>query len=54
MPKYTLTITLNTGEAHSFTVDRMPRHWKSWLMQQLPYGTTFTGASFERKVADNG
>lgn len=45
-----LTITLRSGETHSFDVAKMPRHWNSWLMQQLPYGTVFTGATFNRKV----
>jgi hypothetical protein len=46
---FTLTITLESGEAHSFTVAKMPRHWKSWLMRQLPYGTAFMGATFKRE-----
>jgi hypothetical protein len=45
---FTLTITLRSGEAQSFTVAKMPAHWKSWLMRQLPYGTDFQGASFSR------
>lgn len=45
-----LTITLADGAAHSFEVDRMPRHWNSWLMQQLPYGTVFLGATFKREA----
>lgn len=45
---FTLTITLADGTAFSHTVKRMPRHWKSWLMQQCPYGTPFQGATFTR------
>jgi hypothetical protein len=38
---YRLQITLRSGETHSFTVSRVPRHWKSWVMDQLPYGTDY-------------
>lgn len=48
--RYRLTITLNTGKSHSFEVKRMPRAWKSWLMRQLPYGSDFYAAVFEREV----
>lgn len=48
--RYRLRITLNTGESHSFEVKRMPQHWKSWLMQQLPYGSDFYAAVFEREA----
>jgi hypothetical protein len=44
----TLTITLRDGNAHAFTVAKMPRHWKSGVMQQMPYGTSFQGARFTR------
>jgi hypothetical protein len=26
----------------------MPRFWNSWLMQRMPYGTNFQGATFSR------
>jgi hypothetical protein len=41
------------GRKRSFTFTRegMPRHWKSWVMQQCPYGTNFYGAAFHRKCA---
>lgn len=42
----TLTITLADGTSHSFTEAKRPRYWKSWLMQQLPYGTSFQGCTF--------
>lgn len=42
----TLTITLRSGESYSFTVDHRPRHWKSWVMQQLPYDTDYLGCTF--------
>lgn len=45
---FTLTIVLADGTTHSETVKRMPRTWKSWLMQRMPYGTTFQGATFSR------
>ena len=47
-PQYTLTITLRDGTEHSFEVDAMPRHWKSWVMRQLPWGTDVHGAEFSR------
>lgn len=47
---YRLTITLATGEQYGETVDRMPRFWKSWLMQRMTYGTVFYGATFSREV----
>jgi hypothetical protein len=47
----TLTITLADGTSHSETVAKMPRHWKSWLMHKLPYGTDFQGATFSRELA---
>jgi hypothetical protein len=47
---YRLTITLADGTSHSEAVERMPRSWKSWLMQRLPYGTVFTGATFKREA----
>lgn len=45
----TLTITLADGTEHSRTVRRPVRSWKSWLMRQLPYGTDFQGATFNRE-----
>jgi hypothetical protein len=48
---FILSITLQSGETHEFTVKRMPRTWKSWVMQQVPYGTDFYGCSFGRRVA---
>lgn len=44
--KITLTIRLGNGAEHSFRVQRMPRNWKSWLMQQVPYGTDLRGCTF--------
>lgn len=46
---FKLTITLQDGKAHTFTVERMPQNWKSWLMHQLPYGTVMTGCTFKRE-----
>ena len=45
-PQFVLTVTLRDGTAHSFEVDSMPRHWASWVMRQMPYGTDFLGAEF--------
>lgn len=53
-PTARLTVTLKDGTAHSFEVVKMPRAWTSWVMQQMPYGTDYFGATFhrERIVAD--
>ena len=49
----TLAITLDrTGETWTFQVKRLPQHWKSWLLQKLPYGTdTAGGVTFSRTRA---
>lgn len=47
---FRLTLTLADGTTFAHDVKRMPRHWKSWMMQRCPYGTTFTGATFARKA----
>lgn len=44
----TLTLTLASGEQHSYQVTRLPKHWKSWLLRKLPYGTDTVGATFSR------
>jgi hypothetical protein len=44
----TLRITLADGTARTFTVASLPKHWKSWLMAQMPYGTDFVDATFNR------
>lgn len=44
-----LGVTLRTGETFSFPAAKMPRHWKSWVMQQCPYGTDFYGCTFSRE-----
>ena len=44
-----LTIVLNTGESHSFTVTTLPRHYVSWLMRKVPYGTDISNARYARK-----
>lgn len=49
-PTYRLAITLTSGERFEFTVAKMPRAWKSWLMQQVPYGASFYGCEFSREV----
>lgn len=46
-----LTITLRDGQSHSFDVQQMPPHWKSWLMQQLPRSTDFAGCTFTKQPA---
>ena len=47
---YVLGIRLADGTQHLFETARLPRHWKSWVMHQLPYGTVFTGCEFFRTV----
>jgi hypothetical protein len=49
---YRLTITTADGRSWSFDRAKMPRHWKSWLMQQVPYGTPMQGAQFKREPAE--
>lgn len=46
-----LSVTLNDGTTHTFTAKKMPRTWKSWVMQQMPYGTDYFGCQFKREVA---
>jgi hypothetical protein len=40
-----LGVTLRGGESFSFVAPKTlrPRRWKSWVMDQLPYGTEFFG-----------
>jgi hypothetical protein len=45
-----LSVVLADGTRYDFTAAKMPRHWKSWVMQQCPYGTPFMGCRFERKA----
>lgn len=54
-PQFVLTITLRDGTEHSFEVEAMPRHWKSWVMRQMPWGTDFHGAEFSHaRVSKEG
>lgn len=48
--QYKLRITLRDGREYAWITAKMPRHWKSWVMQQLPYGTDFQGASWRREI----
>jgi hypothetical protein len=48
MTLYVLTITCEAG-SWRFTRSSMPRHWKSWLMRQVPYGTNLQGATITRE-----
>jgi hypothetical protein len=43
---YILSITLSDGKQYTFRLKHRHAYWKSWLMQQLPYGTDFLGAEF--------
>jgi hypothetical protein len=44
-----LTLTLASGVTVTSTVRRMPRHWKSHLMQLAPYGADYRGAAWSRE-----
>lgn len=47
-----LTITLADGRSWSFERATLPNHWKSWLMQQLPYGTPKQGCTFKCEASE--
>ena len=42
-----LRVTLADGTVHERAVQRVPRHWRSWLMRELPYGTLYQGATWQ-------
>ena len=46
-----LTLTLASGETYTWTGKKMPAHWKSVLMRQVPYGADvdYRGASWKRE-----
>jgi len=44
-----LTLQLASGEVVTRTVKRMPAHWKSYLMQDAPYGADYRGAMWTRE-----
>lgn len=41
-----LGVRLADGTEHRFEVTRKPRYWKSWVMDQLPYGTVYMGCTW--------
>jgi len=45
-----VSITLASGVTREWEWTSIPksgrRHWKSWAMRQLPYGTDFMGCVF--------
>jgi hypothetical protein len=45
---FKLSIT-TAGQTWTFDVPKIPKFWKSWLMQQVPYGTPMQGAEFKRE-----
>jgi hypothetical protein len=47
-----LVLTLANGDTHIFTRAKSPKHYKSWLMRQVPYGVNFQGASFYREFIE--
>lgn len=46
-----LTLTLASGDTYTWTGRKLPQHWKSVLMQQVPYdaGTDYRGATWKRE-----
>ena len=44
-----LSITLADGTTRSWDVAKLPQHWKSWVMQHMPYGTDYAGATWARE-----
>ncbi len=42
----TIGVRLADGTVYTFPVRRLPRHWKSWVMQRVPYGTSFLGCAW--------
>lgn len=44
----TLTLTLANGTEITETVRKMPRYWKSFMMQRAPYLTDYRGAVWSR------
>lgn len=47
--KVELKIVLADGTEHTWAKDKLPANWKSWILQQLPYGTDTTGAHFSHE-----
>lgn len=47
-PTARLSVTLADGTVYAYDVVKMPRAWKSWVMQQVPYGTEFFGCTWSR------
>lgn len=48
--RFLLSVTLADGERYEFRAAKMPRHWKSWVMQQMPWDTNYVGSRFDREV----
>lgn len=45
-----LTLTLTSGETYTWTGRKCPKHWKSVLMQLVPYGAAdYRGATWNRE-----
>ena len=44
-------VKLNDGSEHWFVAKRVPAHWKSWVMQQMPYMTDFLECQFMQRAA---
>lgn len=44
-----LTLTLADGATYTWAGGKLPRHWKSVLMQLTPYGTDYRGATWKRE-----
>lgn len=50
MITFVFGITLENGTVHVFESGRIPRYWKSVVMQRLPYGTSVYRGRWIRPV----
>jgi hypothetical protein len=44
-----LTLTLANGQVITWEGSKLPKHWKSVLMQRAPYLTDYFGATWKRE-----
>jgi len=47
---YLLTLTLADGTTHTWTPEKLPKHWTSWCMRQMPSDTDFYGCSWGKEA----
>ena len=43
------SVVAEPGTTYTWTGKKLPRHWKSVLMQLTPYGTDYQGATWKRE-----